>query len=350
MTRRDSVHGWDELPGVTIRLLRPDEATLLPEAIRAAYGDTYDVPWVYDRAEVARRLAQGTLLSAVALDDRGGLLCHAGLTRHSPRDLVVHAGQAVTVPAAQGHHLFPRVKRFLSDLALQHGMVGMYSEVTAAHPYSERANLDLGGHETGFLLGWIPGSVINEAAGVTRGRRQSAALFYLKLRPGHDRPVYAPAQHRPIVHRILRTCGLRGRLAEPARHVRLPDRTHTHSEFLRGHNAVHVHVAHPGADLATTLDGIRARQFEEGVDALFVDLPLEVPSTALVADHVDQLGLGFSGIFPNTRADGDVLRLQSLNGVTVLADDVVVASEHGRDLLDYVLADLSGAGAPDRAG
>jgi hypothetical protein len=345
MPGRGSVSDRDDTPNVTIRLLRPHEAPLLSDAIRAAYGETYDVPWVYDGAEVARRISQGTLLSAVAFDDGGGLLCHAALTRHSPRDLVVHAGQAVTVPAAQGHHLFPRVKRFLSDLALQHGIVGMYSEVTAVHPYSERANLDLGGHETGFLLGWIPGSVANEAAGATTGRRQSAALFYLKLRPGHNRPVYAPSQHRAIVHRILRTCGLRGRLAEPARHVRLPDRTRTHSESLIGHNTVHIHVAHPGADLGPTLGGIRERLFNQGIDALYVDLPLDVPSTALVADHLAELGLAFSGIFPNTRADGDVLRLQSLNQVTVRVDDIVVASEHGRALLDYVLDDLDGGGA-----
>jgi hypothetical protein len=335
----------DDLPGVTIRLLEPHEAPLLATAIRVAYGESYDASWVYDAGEVARRLAHGTLVSAVALDDDGGLLCHAALTRHSPRDLVVHAGQAVTVPAAQGRHLFPRVKRFLAEQALGHGLVGLYSEVTAAHPYSERANLDLGGHETGFLLGWIPGSVSNQAAGSATGHRQSAALFYLKLRPGHTRPVYAPPRHREVVHRILAVCGLRGRLADPARHARPPDRTHLHTESLLGHNTVHVHVAHPGADLGPLVAGVQARLFAGGVDALYVDLPLDVPSTALVADQLADLGLGFAGIFPNTRADGDVLRLQALHRVTVRADDVVVASDHGRELLGYVLGDLAGPAA-----
>jgi hypothetical protein len=42
----------------------------------------------------------------------------------------------------------------------------------------------------------------------------------------------------------------------------------------------------------------------------------------------------------NPKADGDVLRMQSLHRVRVKADDVAVASDHGRELLDYVLADL----------
>lgn len=33
--------------------------------------------------------------------------------------------------------------------------------------------------------------------------------------------------------------------------------------------------------------------------------------------------------------------MQSLNRVRIAADDVVVASDHGRDLLDYVLPDLA---------
>jgi hypothetical protein len=40
------------------------------------------------------------------------------------------------------------------------------------------------------------------------------------------------------------------------------------------------------------------------------------------------------------RADGDVLRVQSPNGITVTTDDVAVASDHGEDLLAYVLSDL----------
>ena len=70
-------------------------------------------------------------------------------------------------------------------------------------------------------------------------------------------------------------------------------------------------------------------------------MPMETPATALAADHLEALGVFYSGIFPNTRADGDVLRMQSLNRVTVRAGDVAVVSDHGRELLDYVLADLA---------
>jgi hypothetical protein len=37
---------------VTFRYLGPDEGTVLTTAIEAAYGQSYDVRWVYDPAEV----------------------------------------------------------------------------------------------------------------------------------------------------------------------------------------------------------------------------------------------------------------------------------------------------------
>ena len=43
----------------TFRFLRPDEGGRLTEAIRVAYGDSYDVPWVYDEGEVGRGLPPG---------------------------------------------------------------------------------------------------------------------------------------------------------------------------------------------------------------------------------------------------------------------------------------------------
>ncbi|HEU4944602.1 MAG TPA: hypothetical protein VFT10_05505, partial [Solirubrobacterales bacterium] len=144
------------IDSVAFRYLQPGEGSVLSEAIRAAYGDTYDARWVYDPDEVSARLQAGTYVSCVAETAAGELLCHEGMSLAVADDAVAHSGQAVTMPAARGQHLFTRTKRHLMDWATERGLAGMYSEATAAHPYSQRANLELGAHETGFLLGWIP--------------------------------------------------------------------------------------------------------------------------------------------------------------------------------------------------
>lgn len=324
------------------RLLGPAEGAVLSEAIVAAYGDTYDVRWVYDAAEVSSRLADGTYVSWVAESAGGELLCHTGLSRTDPGDAVGHSGQAVTMPAARGRHLFTQTKGHLMDWARDAGMAGMFSEATAAHPYSQRAICELGGHETGFLLGWIPATVSNDAVTGSPRQRQSAALFYTKLNDGHERAVYAPERHRQIVGQTLELCELRGTLADPPRDAELPPRSVLHIDIDTDHNLALITVSVPGADLESAISAERHHLFHRAkLDAIYIDLPLETPSTALVADHLERLGVSYSGVFPNTRTDGDVLRMQSLHRVRVSEDDVVVASDHGRELLEYVLADLN---------
>jgi hypothetical protein len=332
------------------RRLEPYEGDVLSEAIRAAYGDSYDVRWVYDPEQVSARLAAGTYVSFVAESADGELLCHEGMSLAAAGDAVGHSGQAVTMPGARGQHVFTRTKRQLMDWARERGLAGMYSEATAAHPYSQRANLELGAHETGFLLGWIPASVSNDAA-AERPRRQSAALFYAKLNDGHERDVFAPERHRAIVGRTLELCQLRGTLAQPPAGIEPPGRTELHVEVDADHNLALLTARKPGADLEAVVAAERHHLFHRrGLDAVYLDLPLEDPATALLADHLERLGVSYAGIFPNHRAEGDVLRMQSLHRARIAPDDIAVASDHGRELLEYVLADLPdvtpGHGAP----
>lgn len=326
---------------ITFRFLGPGEGAVLTEAIHVAYGDTYDVRWVYDPDEVSARLSDGSYISCVAETGAGELLCHIGMSLAAAGDAVAHSGQAVTLPAARGHHLFTRTKRHLMGWAEGEGLAGMYSEATAAHPYSQRANIELGAHETGFLLGWIPASVANDAAGDIRPRRQSAALFYTKLNDGHERRVYAPERHHEIVGQTLALCQLRGTLSVPAPDCELEERSDVHVEVDTDHNLALITVRTPGADLESVLAAERHHLFHRrNLDAIYFDLPLEQPATALVADDLERLGVSYAGVFPNSHTDGDVLRMQSLHRVRVKADDIAVASDHGRELLDYVLADL----------
>ena len=255
------------------------------------------------------------------------------------------------MPAARGQHLFTRTKRFLMDWAREQGMAGMFSEATAAHPYSQRANVELGAHETGFLLGWIPASVSNDAAGGRPPRRQSAALFYTKLNDGHERPrlrARAPSRDRRPDAGALRAA--RRPCAEPPAGAELPERTELHVDDR--------HRPQPGADHGP---GPGRRPRDRDRRRAPPPLPPRLPRRRLprpAAGHPGHrprrrppraAGRLLRRRLPQHRCDGDVLRMQSLHRARIKADDVSVASEHGRELLDYVLADLPWTERP-RAG
>jgi hypothetical protein len=327
-----------------IRMLAPSESARLGDGVRAVYGETYPVLWTYDPDEVARRISAGLLISAIAETADGELLCHSGLSLNAPDDVIGHAGQALTLPAARGRHIFTTVKRYLVDWATELGLVGMYSEATAAHPYSQQALLDLGGHETGFMLGFIPDSVANNAASASGAGRQSAALFFLRMRPGRERMLYAPNRHREMVQDTIDICGSRAQLAEVPNRIDLSPTSQLQMESDPGDNVAVLIVSRAGHDLTSRIDAERSRMFAQGVDALYVDLPLDRPESAHVSGALEELKLSYSGVFPNNQAAGDVLRLQCLRDATTWSRDVAVASPHGAALLQYVIADMEATG------
>ncbi len=326
----------DDAP-IDVRFLQPDEAAALTAAIERSYGRSYDAAWVYDADEIHRRLASGAMRSIVGVDVEGEIVGHLGLGRAPVSAPAGHAGQAVVDPRYRGHHLFTTLKRDLAGWCTDNGLLGMYSEATAAHPYSQAANLAVGAHETGFLLGYIPSKVsytkIKEDA---HGVRQSVALFWLETNRAPTREVHPPAWHREIVDAIYDHNDLDRRLVELTDVPVLDGTTALTVTPHADHNEVTATVDRLGADAVAALAAVLAEQGEAGIDVVHVELSLEDPATAALPDDVHhELGVFFGGIVPEVH-DGDVLRLQWLNGVEARRDDVSVASDFGGELLDYV--------------
>jgi serine/threonine-protein kinase RsbW len=332
-----------EEPDVTIRFLEAHESEVLVELIKESYGDSYDAQWVYEPHTIAERIRNNTLRSTVGQLADGTILGHMALMVEESAERVVHAGVAVVRDAARGHHLFEKLKRFGSQWATEAGYLGIFSEATAAHPYSQKANIALGAHETGILLGWIPDTVHNNAAVNPKEYRQSVVLFYLKLNHGEFRDMFVPTMYRAIVQKILDASGLHAAIAETPTDVVLKNETLFRVEEKSDHNSAIIHVTEPGLDFSVAVERARVTLMtNEQRDAVYLDLPLDLPETEKVLDEQgSDLVFSFAGVFPNRLRHGDVLRLQAFNEVDLHSADIVTASDHGRELLEFILEDLS---------
>ena len=92
-----------------------------------------------------------------------------------------------------------------------------------------------------------------------------------------------------------------------------------------------------GEDFIPLVGGHLKESCTARVDCIFIDLPLAHPWTPVMCRQLEDMGFFFSGIMPETAA-GDMLRLQYLNNVPVDPGRIVVASDFGRELLDYIVA------------
>jgi len=327
---------------IHLRFLEAHEAEVLVDLIQETYGDSYDAEWVYHPTEIAARINNNQLRSAIGYLADGTVLGHMALMVEESAEGVLHAGVAVVRDAARGHHLFERMKRFSAEWATAAGYLGLFSEATAAHPYSQKANIALGAHETGFLLGWIPASVTNNAVQVSDEHRQSVSLFYLKLNDGPLRSMYVPRRYQEIIGNIIDTSGLHSYLADADHNTVIPSSTKIEIEMKDDHNLTVIHVTQVGLDLIDCINSERERQLVEvRRDAVYVDLPLQSHATQLVLDSfTGQTKFGFAGVFPNRERNGDVLRLQAFADIDLHFEDISTASDHGRELLDFILSDV----------
>ncbi len=329
---------------VEIRPMEKRDAVGVARAIYYCYGYSYDADWVYQPATIAQMLDAGTLYSIVGVAPDGEVVGHIGLIRPSHDSKVGESGQAVVDPRYRGHHLLKSLKKALADWAHEAGLRGLFSEATAAHPYSQRANIELGAHETGVLLGYIPNTVRYRNLQTTaEGHRRSVVLYYLKTNEAETRPVYAPARYRDIVAHIFAAGGLHGELRSHYGAVGTVDTTELDLELRRDHNQGIITVGRFGGDFVAAIETKQRQLCLHHVDCIYVDMPLSDPSTGALGGGLAALGFLFGGVFPNRRGDGDVLRLQYLNNVEIASEDITVNSELGQAIREFVLSSGSGS-------
>src|ERR687889_735545 len=321
-----------------IRMMKPEESFELSRCVYRSYGYSYDWDYIYYPDRIRELQEKGLMISCVAVTPEGEFVGHLAITVERPGSRVGESGQAVVDPRFCGHHLFPRMKNFMTEWAADAGMYGLYSEATAIHPYSQRGNLHLGARETGFLLGYIPASVSYKQIREEReGRRGSVALFYMRVRDEPEREIYPPAPYLEEVRRVVEHNGLRRVIGE------VPDRTLQPSrmsvEVRQDHNLAFLRVEEPGTDLEELIRSHLRDLSLHRVDCVYVDLPLSHPATQRSAAGLEKLGVFFGGVIPEAHpGGGDVLRLQYLNNVEIEASDLSTASDFGEELLGLIFS------------
>jgi serine/threonine-protein kinase RsbW len=323
-----------------IRMMRPEESLELSRCVYRSYGYSYDWDSIYYPDRIRELQESGVMRSCVAVTPKGEFVGHLAVSVERPDSPVGEAGQAVVDPRFRGHHLFPRMKTFMAEQAAKAGMYGLYSEATAVHPYSQRGNLELGGKETGFLLGYIPASVSYKDIGADRGgRRGSVALFYMRTNPEPERTIYPPAAYRETVQLIVGHNGLHRTVGDGSGAEMLPS-SRMSVDVRRDHNLAFLRVEEPGTDLQE-LVRVRLRELcLHRVDCIYVDLPLSHPAAQNAGARLDELGFFFGGVIPELH-DGDVMRLQYLNEVDIRPDDVRTGSDFGQGLVKLIFQEKS---------
>jgi anti-sigma regulatory factor (Ser/Thr protein kinase) len=311
------------------------------------YGYTYANDFMYFPEQIESLLKSGLMLSSGAYNSRNELIGHVGFIFSAPGAKVAESGEAVVDPRYRGRGIFQMMKNYLKDFVTQQNVVGIYGEAVTVHPYSQKGSIELGGRETGFLLGYSPGTVKFESISENeRPRRQSVAMMFTPLLSSGPETIYVPEAYEKIMAEIYSRLEYeRNIIAENSRTGVKGKHPGAASVSIRhDHNQARIIIERIGRK---TIDEIRFHLKHltvERFDCIYVDLPVKQKGAGYVGSVLREMGFFFGCVIPEY-GDGDVFRLQYLNNVEISRDDIKTASDFGQKLLDTIMGDMERAGA-----
>jgi len=325
---------------IAIRLMEPDDSVDLARCVYRCYGYTYANGDVYFPDRVRELLESGLLIPHVALSPDNEVIGHIAIRKEYPDARIGERGQAVVDPRYRGYGLLNKLISASVENARAMGMYGTYGEAVTAHIYSQKAAFSMGACETGVLLGFTPATMFfKKIQDGNRQQRQTAVLLYTRLNEEPCRDVYPPFHHEAVIRRIYERNNFRRNIMK-ALDVRkltdVPPSSQVDVRVQTDASRAFMLVKQYGADLGELVK-FRLRELcLRRIDCIYIDLSLSHPATQKFCASLEMLGFFFAGVIPEM-SDGDVLRLQYLNNVDVDLENTQIASDFGKEMLDYVI-------------
>ena len=324
----------------TLRLVQPGDAEMLARLAYRVYGYTY-FSFFYVPDKIRELIENGLLVSAVAINEKEEIVGNLCLFFESPGARVADSGAAMVDPRYRGHNLFKEMKLFLKEYASAKQMYGLYSEAVSIHPFTQQGNMSIGARETGIMLAYVKEKLSFKKINNDKlsEQRQSVVLYYLQTSQEPHRQVYICKKFYPILKKVYDKLEL-------SREVILVDTPADHPVDLANSllstnmrpdlNVAFISISAIGRD-AFDLVRQQLREFcLNKVETIYVEMPVDSPSSALLADRLTSLGFLLSGIVPEFR-NGDYIKLQYLNNVRIDPAKIVIASELGKELLAEIM-------------
>jgi len=293
-----------------VRRMVPDDALAISQAIYRAYGTTYTNPDIYYPERVAAENASGSIISFVAEAGNGDIVGHYALERNQAGP-VAEGGQAVVDPAHRGRGLLGKMKAAALAHGRELGLKGVYASAVTLHVFTQKANLAYGAHLCSADLSVIPGSETLRAIDTPKtSQRETLLVYFIPFAGLRASSLSVPEPHRRMVSKIYEQFGVEAKWLEPSS----PAGHGTHSVRLDARLATATITVHQiGSDTVNAVRNAKRELIEQRhAEVVLLQLPINDPTTATVANELAADGFHLTGIGPWFLAEGDSLRLAYL--------------------------------------
>jgi len=332
----------DSSENIRIQMLELKDIKELVKVVYRNYGYTYPNEFMYHPERIEAKIKSNLMKSCVAYNSRNEIVGHLSLSFETNESKVGESGVAIVDTRYRGHGIFKNMRNYLYRYALENEIVGIYGEAVTIHPYTQKGVLKLGGKEAGFLLGYSPDNVsVKDIREDGQNRRQSIVLMYTAVTPNEKKTVYLPDVYHEYAYNLYEYLGFQRDIVLSDTSIKKSDTKlgKTNVVVRHDHNQAFIIVEEYGRDTLVEINFLVREMCMNKIDCIYLDLPIFEQLSSYVIPKLRDSGFFFGGILPELR-NGDVLRLQYLNNVEIMKNDIKTASDFGSKLLNYVIEDM----------
>ena len=327
-----------------IRAMTEDDADGLSRCVKACYGDSYPAREFYDPEKVRAFLRQGLMHSQIAVTQEGEVVGHLGIMLDSMSEITADAIAGFVAPDYRGSDTMLRLGLNLNVVQQKLKLIGVQMYALMLHNITYKKALAMGGVEVGMLPAHFPAST--KPKGFERRDDESripAMLMYVPLYPAPERAVYVSERYHDVILNLYKRLKYTRLLKKHAKSQSTIPSSFTINK-KSGLGIVQVRVQQAGYDLPDTIASLQHQFRLEGMEAMYVDLPLCDPVSSMTVEGLRSLRFFYGGVIVE-RGGGDSLRMQCLIDARIAPDMNLIEIQSGRDLLSFVLADARDVGA-----
>jgi anti-sigma regulatory factor (Ser/Thr protein kinase)/N-acetylglutamate synthase-like GNAT family acetyltransferase len=301
------VHTPDVTEEYLLSVATPDDAEDIAKLIYRTYGYTYAKESIYFPKKNEQALASGEKFAVMVRTSSGEAAGHFAVLRSTDSN-IGEVGEVVVSAAHRRRGLMTRMLNALIGLAKKNGLQALFGEAVAVHLISQSVNHKLGFHSTALLVASLP---VTKYRDLVESYPQDVSLVidYLVLDDTKSREVYLPGKYKSILTRIYDRQGIRVVDRQPG-NFRPTGETQFELMIQYDNKNAIVVIDEFGADLDEMISKLTASAREEGLNAVFFDLPLDHPGTASTINAFEKQQYVFGGLMFMYHKERDYLRLQ----------------------------------------
>ncbi len=322
-------------PAYSVRKMRDEEAVEVARMAYLAYGDTYPHENIYFPERVREMNRQKSMVSLVAVTDKGDVVSHAALIVNEKKyPGFGELGLGFTKPESRGSGCAGRVWNALLAEAQALGLYGAFGMAVTSHPITQRCCHKMGLKDCAFIAAGAPPVNFQKLANLEN--RESFLLQFKLFKKLHPAPLFAPPAHEEMIRALCGGLGVKPALstADPGLAPEGPGRMSVATEPALG--VGRFSVLEIGTDTFVRIHALSLSMLISGCASLTVRIPLNSQYAPWLAEALEsEPGWFFGGVMPDAEA-GFNLVMQHTGKYRTDYSRLAAECEETRRFLEYI--------------